>query len=99
MIDAKYIAIGSPTLNSSIYPSVAGFLNYMSGLCPKNRVGFAFGSYGWGGQSIPKVEEILKQLNFDVIPSFSCQYIPFEDTLDKLKKNLADEILKRKGSK
>jgi len=99
LIDSKYIAIGSPTLNSSIYPSVAGFLNYMSGLCPKNRVGFAFGSYGWGGQSIPKVEEILKQLNFDVIPSFSCQYIPFEDSLDKLKKNLADEILKRKGSK
>ena len=49
MCDAKYVAVGSPTLNSNMLPTVASFLTYMRGLSPKNeqRIGLAFGSYGW----------------------------------------------------
>lgn len=53
VMDAKFIAVGSPTLNSSILPTVAAFMYYLKGLSPKNKIGLAFGSYGWGGQSIP----------------------------------------------
>lgn len=60
LLDAKYIAVGSPTLNNNMMPSIAGFLCYMKGLAPKGLQGFAFGSYGWGGQSIGQVENALK---------------------------------------
>ena len=66
LLDAKYIAVGSPTLNNNMMPSVAGFLCYMKGLAPKGLKGFAFGSYGWGGQSIGQVEEGLKECKVEI---------------------------------
>ncbi len=94
LIEAKYIAIGSPTLNSSILPTVGGFLTYLKGLAPKNRIGFAFGSYGWGGQSVPELEKFLSSLGFAILPSFSCNYIPTEEDIRKLKDMLKEEISK-----
>ena len=47
-------------------PSVAGFLCYLKGLAPKGRQSFAFGSFGWGGQSIAQVEEGLKAAGCDI---------------------------------
>lgn len=32
VLEAKYIAVGSPTLNNTIVPTVAAFLCYMEGL-------------------------------------------------------------------
>lgn len=98
LIDAKYICVGSPTLNSNMLPTVSGFLTYLKGLAPKNRVGFAFGSYGWGGQSIGEVEKVLSSIGFDIIPSFSCNYIPFEQDISNLKTKLKEEILKRRNN-
>ena len=43
------LAVGSPTLNNNMLPTIGGFLCYMKGLAPKGRKAFAFGSYGWGG--------------------------------------------------
>ena len=67
LLDAKYIAVGSPTINNQMMPTVAGFFCYMKGLAPKGLKGFAFGSYGWGGQSIPQVEEALKDCNVEIV--------------------------------
>ncbi|MBM4399537.1 MAG: FprA family A-type flavoprotein, partial [Candidatus Cloacimonetes bacterium] len=44
VITARYICVGSPTLNSSILPTVAAFIYYLKGLSPKDRIGLAFGS-------------------------------------------------------
>ena len=46
---ARGCLIGSPTLNNSLFPTVAEFLTYLKGLRPKNRMIGAFGSYrmGW----------------------------------------------------
>jgi len=46
LMDAKYICVGSPTLNNNVMPTVAAFLTYLKGLAPKGRTGLAFGSYG-----------------------------------------------------
>jgi flavorubredoxin len=67
LLDAKYIAVGSPTINNQMMPSVAAFFCYMKGLAPKGLKGFAFGSYGWGGQSIPQVEEALKDCKVEIV--------------------------------
>lgn len=66
LLDAKYLAVGSPTLNNQMLPSIAAFFCYIKGLAPKGLKGFAFGSYGWGGQSIQQVENALKDCNVEI---------------------------------
>ena len=57
---SKYLAVGSPTINNQMMPTIAAFLCYLKGLRPQNHKGFAFGSYGWGGQSVGQVEDEMK---------------------------------------
>jgi len=75
-LTARYICVGSPTLNNNILPTVAAFLTYLKGLAPKNRVGMAFGSFGWSGQSVGQVEDVLREAGFTLLPSVRLQYIP-----------------------
>ncbi len=88
IIDARFICVGSPTLNNNMLPTVSAFLTYMKGLAPKKRTGLAFGSYGWGGQSIGQIEEILKSCGFDMLESIKCKYIPNATFLDEMEKKL-----------
>lgn len=92
ILEAKYICVGSPTLNNGMLPTVAAFLSYMKGLAPKKRVGLAFGSYGWGGQSIPQIEEVLKSCGFDMLESVKTQYVPDKNTLDAIQAKVAAAI-------
>jgi flavorubredoxin len=93
VIDSKYICIGSPTLNNNILPTVSAFLTYFKGLSPKNRIGLAFGSYGWGGQSVGHVEDILKELKFEIMEQIKIKYIPDEKSLNEITKKISS-ILK-----
>jgi flavorubredoxin len=77
LISTKLILVGSPTLNNGMLPSVAGFLTYLKGLRPKNRIGFAFGSYGWGGQAVGEIEKYLKDLSWEMpMNNINLNYIP-----------------------
>ena len=67
LMEAKYICVGSSTLNKQMLPNVAAFLTYMKGLAPKNRTGLAFGSYGWSGESIKYVNETLESCKFEMM--------------------------------
>ena len=67
ILDSKYLAVGSPTINNQMMPTIAAFLCYLKGLAPRNHKAFAFGSYGWGGQSIGQVEEELKAAGCEII--------------------------------
>lgn len=85
LLTAKYIVVGSPTINNGMLPTVAGFLSYMKGLSPKNRTGFAFGSYGWSGQSIGLVEDVLKECNFELmLDKIRITYIPTKKQLEDI---------------
>lgn len=95
VLSAKFICVGSPTLNSNMLPTVSGFLTYLKGLSPKNRIGLAFGSYGWGGQSIDHVEKILKDCGFDMMESIKMQYVPDETQLQEISDKLRKEIAKK----
>jgi len=83
---SKLILIGCPTLNNTILPSMGGFLTYLKGLRPRNRVGFVFGSYGWGGQAVGEIENILKDLSWKLpIEGLKINYIPEKSELKKVK--------------
>lgn len=82
VLTSQYIAVGSPTLNNNMLPTVASFLCYLKGLSPKNRKAFAFGSYGWSGQSVGQVEEELKKCGFEIcLDMLRIQYVPTKEML------------------
>ncbi len=60
LINAKAILVGSPTINNEFLPNIAPLLDDLKGLKPKNKIGMAFGSYGWGGGAVKLIEERLK---------------------------------------
>lgn len=87
LCDARYVAVGSPTLNSNMLPTVASFLTYMRGLSPKNdqRIGLAFGSYGWAPLGPKQVYEELEKAKFNLpVPVVTQQWIPSEENLAEL---------------
>ena len=82
---SKYLAVGSPTINNQMMPTIAAFLCYLKGLRPLNHKGFAFGSYGWGGQSIGYVEDELKAAGVEIIlDKIRVQNLPTTAQLDDL---------------
>ncbi len=89
VLDAEYVCVGSPTLNNQMMPTVAAFLTYLKGLSPKKRKALAFGSYGWGGQSVNRVEEELKACGFDVVGVEKIKFVPKKEDLDFLEGNIS----------
>lgn len=87
VISSKLILLGSPTLNNTMLPTMGGFLTYLKGLRPKNRMGFVFGSYGWGGQAVGEIEKIIKDLSWDMpVESINLNYVPDEKELLDVRK-------------
>ncbi len=77
ILDAGAIIVGSPTLNNGLFPTVSDFLTYMKGLKPKNKIGAAFGSYGWSGEAVKLINDELEAMKFELIdPGVKIQYVP-----------------------
>jgi flavorubredoxin len=82
VLDAKAVVIGSPTLNNQIFPTVADILTYMKGLKPVNKIGGAFGSYGWSGEAARMIRNELEAMKFDTVePELRIQYKPKAEDL------------------
>lgn len=90
VLTARYLVIGSPTLNNNIMPNVGALLTYLKGLAPKGKKGFAFGSYGWGGQSIGLVNQALEEMGVAIIMEpVKINYIPSDIQLEELESKVA----------
>lgn len=92
VLEAEYICVGSPTLNNTILPTVASFLTYLKGLAPKGRKAVAFGSFGWGGQSVGEISGILENAGFELVDSYKQQYLPTKENLEEIKAKLIEKI-------
>ncbi|WP_048160587.1 FprA family A-type flavoprotein [Methanosarcina sp. 1.H.A.2.2] len=87
MLDAAAFAVGSPTLNNGIFPTVGDFLVYIKGLRPQKKKAVAFGSYGWGGGAVKTIEQELKNAGIEVLePGLQVRYRPYEKELEKCRK-------------
>lgn len=77
VLDARAVLVGSPTLNNQVFPTVSDFMTYMKGLKPQNKIGAAFGSYGWSGEAVRLISDELGAMKFDVVePGLRLQYVP-----------------------
>jgi len=102
VLDAGALIVGSPTLNNNILPQMADVMNYLKGLRPANKIGAAFGSYGWSGESVKHLEAMLKEMKVEIAAeSVSVKNVPDNYALEKcheLGKTIAAELIKRTAS-
>jgi flavorubredoxin len=77
IMTAGAVIVGSPTHNNGILPLMAGLLQYVKGLKPKNKIGGAFGSFGWSGESLNILKDWLESMSMDVVdPGVKVKNIP-----------------------
>ncbi len=82
LLDAAAVVVGSSTLNNGMLPEVADFLTYMKGLRPKNKIGAAFGSYGWSGEAVKHINQELEAAKIKIIDEgVRAKYVPHHDAL------------------
>lgn len=82
MLDAKAFIVGSSNHDSGILPNMTSFMECLKGLHPKNRIGCAFGSYGWSGVAIQSLQNTLAASGVEIVqPLLSVIYAPDENQL------------------
>ncbi len=96
VLDAAVLLVGSPTMNNNMHPKVADVLTYLKGLKPKNLIGQSFGSYGWGGESIKQVADVLEAMQVEAVGEpLKIRYVPTAEDLKTFRefgKLLAEKI-------
>lgn len=82
ILDTKAVIAGSPTLNNAMFPTLASFLAYITGLKPKNKLWAFFGSFGWGGGAVRGMVETARKGGFQIFePNLEIRYVPDKDEL------------------
>ena len=77
LLDAGALLVGTPTLNNNVFPTVADVLTYLKGLKPLHLHGAAFGSFGWSGEAIAHVNEILTAMHVTLVSEgVKVKYVP-----------------------
>lgn len=84
IVDADAIALGGSTYNYKLIKSIDPLLKEMAKLDLKGRVGVAFGSYGWSGESIPTLIAHMKSFGMNVVePGTAAIQVPSKDDIEK----------------
>ena len=84
ILDAGALLVGSPTLNSQMYPTVADVLTYLTGLIPGELSAAAFGSYGWNPLAIGHINRAFEAMQLRVVhPGLTVKYVPKAEDLQK----------------
>ncbi|HEX7627711.1 MAG TPA: flavodoxin domain-containing protein [Candidatus Methanoperedens sp.] len=96
--NADAIAIGLATYKGAGMPSVIRYVGSLAKVPLKNKVGTAFGSYGWSGEGPLVITKTLSSYGMTVIdPPLRIKRIPEEEGLEecrKLGRLLAEKIKK-----
>jgi len=83
LLNAGGLVIGTPVINSEIFPAMADVLCYLKGLKKKNLVGGIFGSYGWNPAPINSLTEWLKSAGIEqAAPVVSSKFAPTPEILE-----------------
>lgn len=64
---SKAIVVGSPTINKGILHSISSLMEMAKGLKFKQKKAAAFGCYGWSGESVGIVNQLLEEAGFELI--------------------------------
>lgn len=73
---SKGVLVGSSTMNNVMMPKVAGMLEEITGLRFRNKKASAFGSYGWTGGAVDRIQTRLMDAGFDISVSLKAKWRP-----------------------
>lgn len=82
VLESRAFLVGSPTLNNNMFPTVGGFLTYIKGLRPKQRIAGAYGSCGWAGGAVKQIDAELRGMGLDVVDPIEVKYRPSAEELE-----------------
>jgi anaerobic nitric oxide reductase flavorubredoxin len=83
---AKAVLLGSPTFNNGLLPTIKPIMEDLKGLKFQNKIGAAFGTYGWSGEGLTILEEHLKACKINLAaPGIKAKWQPKEDILAQCK--------------
>ena len=99
---ARTIAIGSPTLNNGVLPTITPILTDLKGLRFKNKLGAAFGSFGWHSKSVEVIREHFAGCKIPMIgEGVKCKWQPRPEDLEQCRaygREIADATRKAVAS-
>ena len=99
IMSSGVVAIGTPTINNNMYPSLGDLLTYMRGLKPRIAVGGAFGSFGWSGEGSKQVAAALTDMNIEQPQApLAVKYVPDAEALESCRswgKMLAEALAEK----
>ncbi len=94
---AKAVLVGSPTFNRGLLPTIMPILEDLRGLGFENKIGAAFGSYGWSGESPRVIQEHLERSKVEVVAdSVGAKWYPADEDLSacrQLGRTVAEAVL------
>jgi flavorubredoxin len=64
---SKAVIIGSPTFNQGVLTGMTPILEDLRGFRFQNKIGAAFGSYGWSGEAVKVIEDHLSRYKIPVV--------------------------------
>jgi len=64
---SKAILVGSPTIGKGISSSIAQIMEMIKGMRFKNKKAASFGCYGWSGEGIKVLNDLLEKAGFSII--------------------------------
>ncbi len=79
---SRMILLGSPTINRGILSTMSSLIEMISGLKFKNKKAAAFGCYGWSGESVGILNDLLSKAGFELVnDGLKTLWEPGEDAL------------------
>ena len=95
-VRAGVLVIGGPTYDAYMFPKVWGFVNEIEGKRFPKRPIALFGTYGWGGGGVRRIQQQLEDKKYEIMePVIKCNAKPTEEELkqiSELAKKIADYL-------
>ena len=82
MLEAKAFIIGSSTHDNEMLAYIAGFIHFIKGMKPKNRVAVSFGSFGWAGGAVKEIAANLTSFGVEVVDQVGAKFKPNKEELE-----------------
>lgn len=84
ILEAGGVILGSSTQHNTVLATMGGFLTYLEGLKPVDKLGAAFSAHGWAGGALKVMEDSLKRSGIVVEePGLAVKWLANTEEQDK----------------
>jgi flavorubredoxin len=84
LVDAATVVIATPTVLSGAHPAAPNIPYLTKVLRPKTRFFGLIGSYGWGGQTVEQIGNMLETSSAEILEPVMVQGLPRDGDFERL---------------